>query len=172
MPSFKLATSIESKICKKVMFRSNNTLLIDDFVNGERAPPPPTCIQIDRQSVRHFENGGSAHDPFCILAPQSVRARPSFTKSSMISFCNRYNPILQTGRAVWAYLGLRVISAVQTLDQTHGKNHAFYHMPGWLILAGQVQTPYHARVLKNACKQVMSFAQRLKSMTTLKVLDF
>ena len=47
------------------------------------ADEPPTCIQIDRRLVRHFENGGSAHDPFCMLDPQSIRARPPFTKSSM-----------------------------------------------------------------------------------------
>ena len=41
---------------------------------------------------------------------------------------------------------------------------SFNHMPVWLTLAQQVQTPYHARVLKNTCKQVMSFVQRLKSM--------
>ena len=39
-------------------------------------------------------------------------------------------------------------------------------MPGWLTLAEQVQTPYRAKVLKNTCKMVMSFAQRLKRMAT------
>ena len=58
--------------------------------------------------------------------------------------------------SVSAYVGL--ISAVQTLEQTHGKKQALYHMPGWLTLAEQVQTPCHAKVLKNTCKQVMSFA--------------
>ena len=57
---------------------------------------------------------------------------------------------LQTARSVSDYVGLD--SAVQTLEQ------ASYHMPGWLTLAEQVQIPYHARVLKNTCKQMMSFA--------------
>ena len=44
-----------------------------------------TCIQIiDRRSVRHFENGGSAHDPICMLAPQSAWTRPPCTKSSIV----------------------------------------------------------------------------------------
>ena len=41
--------------------------------------------------------------------------------------------------------------------------------PAWVTdtgLAEQVQTPSHARVLKNISKQVMSFAQRLKRMAT------
>ena len=40
------------------------------------------------------------------------------------------------------------------------KEQAFYHMPGWLTIAEHMQTHYHARVLKNTCKQVLSFAQR------------
>ena len=47
--------------------------------------------------------------------------------------------------SVLAFVGL--ISAVQALVQTW-KKQALYHMPGWLTLAEQVQTPYHARVLK------------------------
>ena len=39
-------------------------------------------------------------------------------------------------------------------------------MPGWLTLAEHVHTPYHARVLKNTRRQVMSFVQRLKSVAT------
>ena len=60
------------------------------------ADEPPTCIQIDRRSVRHFENGGSAHDPFCMLAPQSVRARPSFTKSSIVAMHQVISKILRS----------------------------------------------------------------------------
>ena len=41
-------------------------LTTDDFVNGGRAP---TCMQIDRRSVRHFENGGSARDTLCCPPP-------------------------------------------------------------------------------------------------------
>ena len=40
-------------------------------------------------------------------------------------------------------------------------------MPGWVAnTCRKVQAPYHARVLKNTCKQVMSFAQKLESMVT------
>ena len=46
------------------------------------------------------------------------------------------------------------------------QEQALHHMPGWLTLAEQVQTPYQTRVLKNTCKQVMSFAPGLNSMTT------
>ena len=37
--------------------------------------------------------------------------------------------------SVSAYVGL--ISAVQALEQTHGKKQALYHMPGWLTLTEQ-----------------------------------
>ena len=35
-------------------------------------------------------------------------------------------------------------------------------MPGWPTLAEQVPTPYHARVLENTCKTVLSFARWLR----------
>ena len=58
---------------------------------------------------------------------------------------------LKIGRSVSAYVGL--ISAEQTLGQAHGKaSLPSYHMPWWLTLAEPVQTPFHARVLKNAFK--------------------
>ena len=40
--------------------------VIDNFVNGRGAS---TCIQIDRRSVRHFENCGSARDTFVCCCP-------------------------------------------------------------------------------------------------------
>ena len=51
----------------------------DGFVNGGRAP---TIIQLDRGSVCHFENSGSAHDPLVCWPPnphgltQHLRNRP------------------------------------------------------------------------------------------------
>ena len=66
--------------------------------------------------------------------------------------------------SVSAYVGL--ISAVQTLEQTHGKSKLYTTCLGDQHSQKQVQPPCHARVLKNTCKQVMSFAPRLNSMTT------
>ena len=47
---------------------------------------------------------------------------------------------MQTVRSVLAHVGL--ISAVQTTGADTWKKQALYHMPGWLTLAEQVQTPY------------------------------
>ena len=66
--------------------------------------------------------------------------------------------LLQTGlplfQPIWA-------SSVQCRHWTAGtrKKQALYRMAGWLTLAEQVQTPYHARVIKNTCKQMICFAQ-------------
>ena len=53
---------------------------------------------------------------------------------------------------VLAYVGL--ISAVQTLEQTHGKSKLYTTCLGDWHSQKQVQPPCHARVLENTCKQV------------------
>ena len=84
----------------------------------------------------------------------------------------RKSPILKTNSlycikgALFPPTSMSAISAGQTREQTHGKIITLYHMPGWLTLTKQLQTPSYARVPQNTCKQVMSFAQRLNSMTT------
>ena len=62
--------------------------------------------------------------------------------------------LLQTGHSVSAYVSMWA-SPVQC---KYIEKQALYHMPEWLTLAEQMQTPCHARVLKNFSKRVMSFA--------------
>ena len=61
--------------------------------------------------------------------------------------------------SVSAYVGL--ISAVQTLEQTHGKRKLYTTCLGDKHSQKQVQPPCHARVLENTCKQVNELAPGL-----------
>ena len=82
-------------------------------------------------------------------------------KKRIIMNVHKIRITLQTGLRLFWPMWPHQCSADTGADTW--KKRALYHMSGWLTLAEQVQTHYHARVLKNTCKQVTGFAQRLKS---------